>query len=268
MKLSGQVIFILAAIAPAALVSAVHVQPSDLRARYGSFGLARIGVPMRPASHRRRHHARSIAQPAQLAPRAEDDREEDETESRGAAVSIADDEDCEEDDSTAGVDDSEDCEEESTLSSTSSTVTSTSTQTSTSSRTRTTTQSSSSSPPARQSSSTSSSSSAEPTQTGGGGGSSGKATFFFQGAIGACGIGNEPVPDTDKVVALCPAQFRAACGKQIQITNELTGETTTARGNDLCPSCDCSHLDLSLGAWDALGSDRSIGVIDISFQIL
>lgn len=98
------------------------------------------------------------------------------------------------------------------------------------------------------------------------GGTSGIATFFTQdGTEGACGRGK--VPDSALVVALCPAQFRSACGKPIRITNTKTGKTATAIGNDECPECPCDHIDLSIGAWDALGSPQSLGVAPIKFTI-
>jgi hypothetical protein len=99
------------------------------------------------------------------------------------------------------------------------------------------------------------------------GGTTGTATFFNQdGTEGACGIGGVQ-PDSALLVALCPADFKAACGKPIHITNHLTGKSVVAKGNDECPGCACNHIDLSIGAYQALGSPASVGVIPISFTV-
>jgi len=99
------------------------------------------------------------------------------------------------------------------------------------------------------------------------GGTTGTATFFNQdGTEGACGIGGVQ-PDSALLVALCPADFKAACGKPIHITNHLTGKSVVAKGNDECPECACDHIDLSIGAYQALGSPARIGVIPILFTV-
>ncbi|GAA5826097.1 hypothetical protein JCM11251_007165 [Rhodosporidiobolus azoricus] len=99
----------------------------------------------------------------------------------------------------------------------------------------------------------------------------GKATFFYQGgAAGACGKVHS---DSDKVIALGMNRYGSAsntapdCGRQIEIKNEATGQSVVATVADACPGCDDSHLDLSVGAFDAIGK-QSQGVVPISWKFI
>lgn len=95
----------------------------------------------------------------------------------------------------------------------------------------------------------------------------GTATWYTQnGNAGACGTVSE---DSDKVVALYTGIYDngSNCGKMIQITNEA-GTTIEAKVMDLCPSCtNNDHIDLSTGAFDALG-EASEGVLQITWSFI
>ncbi|GAA5910933.1 hypothetical protein JCM6882_001935 [Rhodosporidiobolus microsporus] len=99
----------------------------------------------------------------------------------------------------------------------------------------------------------------------------GQATFFYQyGVAGACGKVHS---DSDKVVALAMNLYGSAsnaapdCGRQIEIKNEKTGQSTVATVADACPGCGDSHIDLSVGAFDAIGTQDQ-GVVPISWKFI
>ncbi|KAI1405201.1 RlpA-like double-psi beta-barrel-protein domain-containing protein-containing protein [Hypoxylon fuscum] len=69
----------------------------------------------------------------------------------------------------------------------------------------------------------------------------GDLTYYTPG-LGSCGQTNT---ESDKVVALAPAQFTEAgiCGKNITIS--LNGKTTTAMVVDKCMGCSDDSIDVS-----------------------
>lgn len=79
------------------------------------------------------------------------------------------------------------------------------------------------------------------------------------GAYGSCGAINS---DTSMVVSVSPSfGANALCGRRIRVTNTgpTTDMSTGGAGNtvevvvvDTCVGCDQGHLDLSVGAWNAL----------------
>ncbi|GAA6057911.1 hypothetical protein JCM3770_002200 [Rhodotorula araucariae] len=93
---------------------------------------------------------------------------------------------------------------------------------------------------------------------------SGQATYYSQGgAAGSCG---NYASDSDYVVAVNVAQMNSGlCGKSVKITNTANGKTITATVADTCPGCAGSSLDLSEGAFGALG-EYSSGVLPISWS--
>ncbi|GAA5922744.1 RlpA-like double-psi beta-barrel domain-containing protein [Sporobolomyces koalae] len=97
---------------------------------------------------------------------------------------------------------------------------------------------------------------------------SGQATFYTQdGNAGSCGNVNS---DYSFIVALNVPMSGAMgnkCGSRVQITNTQNGKSIGATVADLCPGCGWGSLDLSLGAFDALGS-RDQGVLPISWSFV
>ncbi|KAL4067959.1 RlpA-like double-psi beta-barrel-protein domain-containing protein-containing protein [Scleroderma yunnanense] len=96
----------------------------------------------------------------------------------------------------------------------------------------------------------------------------GIATYFYQnGNAGACGQVN---PDTAFICALDSAVYGNGqyCGKQVQITNQNTGQSITVTVADECPTCEnANSIDLSVGAFQALDS-LSDGTFPIVWQFL
>ncbi|KAK4050578.1 hypothetical protein OIO90_005045 [Microbotryomycetes sp. JL221] len=104
------------------------------------------------------------------------------------------------------------------------------------------------------------------TSSSGGGGESfsGKATFYYQmGAFGSCGNQN---PDSAFIVAMnAPmAGNNAHCGQKVHITNTANGQSVDATVADLCPGCGWGDLDLSVAAFNAIGSPET-GVLPITW---
>ncbi|BGP44424.1 hypothetical protein JCM10450v2_000237 [Rhodotorula kratochvilovae] len=93
---------------------------------------------------------------------------------------------------------------------------------------------------------------------------SGQATYYFQGgAAGSCG---NYASDSDYVVAVNAPQMNSGwCGRSVKITNTANGKTISAKVADTCPGCGHGSLDLSEGAFGALGSYSS-GVLPISWS--
>jgi len=93
---------------------------------------------------------------------------------------------------------------------------------------------------------------------------SGRATYFTQGGnAGACGNVNS---DSAYIVAVNSAQYDSSkCGQSVSITNTANGKSITATVADMCPGCGSGSLDLSTGAFQALG-DMSAGVLPISWS--
>ncbi|BGP26684.1 hypothetical protein JCM10295v2_005637 [Rhodotorula toruloides] len=110
---------------------------------------------------------------------------------------------------------------------------------------------------------------------GGGGSGGGKvytggiATFFYQnGVAGNCGQVNS---DSSYIVALPTSTYAGGshCGQSVKITRSDTGQSLTAKVADSCPTCNnASCLDLSVGAFTALGGTESMGVFDITWQFV
>ncbi|GAA6004574.1 hypothetical protein JCM10207_000942 [Rhodosporidiobolus poonsookiae] len=95
---------------------------------------------------------------------------------------------------------------------------------------------------------------------------SGQATYFYQnGNPGSCGVWNS---DSTYLVAVNAAQMSGSlCGKMVQIKNTANGKTITAKVQDTCPGCGYGSLDLSTGAFGALGSYSS-GVLPITWSYI
>ncbi|PWN98825.1 barwin-like endoglucanase [Tilletiopsis washingtonensis] len=91
----------------------------------------------------------------------------------------------------------------------------------------------------------------------------GKATYYYQnGQPGSCG---GYAGDNDRVVAIS-SKFKSArkCGGKLKITNTSNGKSVTARIADTCPTCAKYDIDLSVGAFKALGS-MSKGVLNVDW---
>ncbi|GAA6007719.1 hypothetical protein JCM10207_004852 [Rhodosporidiobolus poonsookiae] len=96
--------------------------------------------------------------------------------------------------------------------------------------------------------------------------SGGIATYFFQnGVAGNCGTVNS---DSTLLVALPTNTYAGGkyCGQYVTIKRMSTGKTIKALVADSCPTCENdSCLDLSEGAYQALGGTVSEGVFDIQW---
>ncbi|GAA5849762.1 hypothetical protein JCM5353_003565 [Sporobolomyces roseus] len=94
----------------------------------------------------------------------------------------------------------------------------------------------------------------------------GKGTWFQQGGNpGSCGKWSN---DNTPLVALNSPQVGAVgnkCGSYVNIKNKANGKTVRAIVLDTCPSCSWGSLDLSLGAFKAIGN-LDTGVLDISWS--
>ncbi|GAA5975615.1 hypothetical protein JCM11641_003547 [Rhodosporidiobolus odoratus] len=100
----------------------------------------------------------------------------------------------------------------------------------------------------------------------------GMGTYYYQkGNQGACGTA---VSDSSKVVALPSYAYGGGryCGKKVEITRMSGGSKgmkVTATVMDECPSCTNSNsLDLSVGAYKALGGTQDEGQFDISWKFI
>ncbi|GAA5985200.1 hypothetical protein JCM5350_004270 [Sporobolomyces pararoseus] len=93
---------------------------------------------------------------------------------------------------------------------------------------------------------------------------SGRATFYSQGgAAGSCGNYNS---DSAYIVAVNANQMNSGmCGKSVTIRNTSNGKQINAQVADTCPGCSYGSLDLSMGAFGALG-DYDQGVLPISWS--
>ncbi|GAA6044101.1 hypothetical protein JCM8097_008437 [Rhodosporidiobolus ruineniae] len=94
----------------------------------------------------------------------------------------------------------------------------------------------------------------------------GIATFFYQnGVAGNCGT----VHGDDVLLVALPTNTYASgshCGQYVTIERTDTGDTINALVADSCPTCNNdSCLDLSWGAFSALGGTQSMGVFDIKW---
>ncbi|GAA5823201.1 hypothetical protein JCM5353_005117 [Sporobolomyces roseus] len=99
--------------------------------------------------------------------------------------------------------------------------------------------------------------------SGGGGSYSGRATFYDQGgAAGSCGSVHS---DSDYIVAMSSSfgGYNSFCGRSVHIS--YGGKSINAVVADTCPGCGSGSLDLSRGAFAALGSYDQ-GVLPISWS--
>ncbi|GAA5986492.1 hypothetical protein JCM11641_005217 [Rhodosporidiobolus odoratus] len=94
----------------------------------------------------------------------------------------------------------------------------------------------------------------------------GIATYFYQnGVAGNCGKVNS---DSTPLVALPTNTYAGGkyCGQYVTIKRVDTGDTIKALVADSCPTCNNDNcLDLSWGAFSALGGTESMGVFDIQW---
>ncbi|GAA6010336.1 hypothetical protein JCM10207_005180 [Rhodosporidiobolus poonsookiae] len=97
----------------------------------------------------------------------------------------------------------------------------------------------------------------------------GIATFFYQnGVAGNCGNVNS---DSTPLVALPTKTYAGGkyCGQYVSITRLDTGDSIKALVADSCPTCENDNcLDLSWGAFTALGGTQSMGVFDIKWSFI
>ncbi|VDB89352.1 unnamed protein product [Peniophora sp. CBMAI 1063] len=87
----------------------------------------------------------------------------------------------------------------------------------------------------------------------------GFATYYNQfGGFGACGQQN---PDSALIVALQTQRYASSlCGQSVTVTNLNNGRVVTASIADQCPGCaNANSLDLSIGAWEAIGESTADG---------
>ncbi|KAG2158189.1 plant expansin [Suillus bovinus] len=100
----------------------------------------------------------------------------------------------------------------------------------------------------------------------------GYATFFYQGGnAGACGTVHS---DSDFICAMDQSRYGNSgnasplCGQQVQITNQINGNTVVVTIADDCPTCANSNsIDLSVAAFQALDS-LSVGDLPIVWKFL
>ncbi|BGP53987.1 hypothetical protein JCM8202_002985 [Rhodotorula sphaerocarpa] len=96
------------------------------------------------------------------------------------------------------------------------------------------------------------------------GGYSGRATFYSQnGNAGSCGQYHS---DSDYIIALPYGLVDggAHCGQSVWIRNTQNGKSINAVVADTCPGCGGQNIDLSKGAFGALGA-YSQGVLPINW---
>ncbi|GAA5898217.1 hypothetical protein JCM8208_000186 [Rhodotorula glutinis] len=82
----------------------------------------------------------------------------------------------------------------------------------------------------------------------------GKGTWYTQGgAAGSCGKVNS---DSAYIVAMNSPQVAGGshCGQYVTVTNTANGKSVRAQVADTCPGCSYGSLDLSLGAFKAIGN--------------
>jgi len=117
-----------------------------------------------------------------------------------------------------------------------------------------------------------SSSNGSGSSSGGGGGqkySGGHATYYTQNGVqGACGTTHS---DSDLICALFTSVYAGGqhCGQEVLITNLNTGKVVKVLAVDECPTCSGeSSLDLSEGAFEALGGTKAEGEFPVIYTIL
>ncbi|VDB88231.1 unnamed protein product [Peniophora sp. CBMAI 1063] len=98
----------------------------------------------------------------------------------------------------------------------------------------------------------------------------GYATYYYQyGGYGACGNIN---PDSAIIVALQSQRYDSSyCGQTVSLTNLNNGISINAVIADNCPGCggNANSLDLSVGAWTAIGRSEADGSqVPISWTLI
>ncbi|GJN88632.1 hypothetical protein Rhopal_001598-T1 [Rhodotorula paludigena] len=95
---------------------------------------------------------------------------------------------------------------------------------------------------------------------------SGRGTYYFQnGAAGSCGNYNS---DSAYIIAVSASQMNSGlCGKKVSIRNTSNGKSITATVADTCPGCGYGSIDLSEGAFGALG-EYSQGVLPLAWSFI
>jgi len=97
----------------------------------------------------------------------------------------------------------------------------------------------------------------------------GIATYYTQdGTTGACGTKHS---DSDIVCALKTSTYANGkhCGQTVAITNLKNGKTLKVLVADECPGCkNAESIDLSTGAYKALGGTTSEGEFDIAWKFV
>lgn len=98
----------------------------------------------------------------------------------------------------------------------------------------------------------------------------GTSTYYNDAGYGACGTQINAA--TDWLVAVPAAYWTTpnpnndpVCALSVQVT--YNGTTITVPVKDKCPSCDPSHIDLSLPAFQSL-ADPGLGVIDVTWEFV
>ena len=98
----------------------------------------------------------------------------------------------------------------------------------------------------------------------------GTATYYNDAGYGACGTQINAA--TDWLVAVPAAYWTTpnpnddpVCGLSVQVT--YNGATITVPVRDKCPTCDPSHIDLSLPAFQSL-ADPDAGVVDVAWEFV
>ncbi|KAG2111622.1 plant expansin [Suillus discolor] len=100
----------------------------------------------------------------------------------------------------------------------------------------------------------------------------GYATYFYQeGNPGACGTVHS---DSDFICAMDQSRYGNSgnasplCGQQVQITNQINGNTVVVTIADDCPTCQNENsIDLSVAAFQAL-DNLSVGDLPITWKFL
>ncbi|MER6399859.1 cysteine/serine endopeptidase inhibitor [Kitasatospora sp. NPDC001603] len=99
----------------------------------------------------------------------------------------------------------------------------------------------------------------------------GRATYYNDAGYGACGT---QIDASREFLVAVPAAYwtspnpnndRLCRGVWVRVTYQ--GRTITVPVADKCPSCDSSHIDLSLPAFQQL-ADPNVGVINVQWEFV
>ena len=107
--------------------------------------------------------------------------------------------------------------------------------------------------------------------------SNGIGTIYQQlGGYGSCG---DQHSDYDMIAALgmdwMQYQYKAPyCGRRLRLRNTGSNDGVGGQGNvievtvaDSCQACDRNHVDLSVGAWNALTNNAAWGTVNIEWLV-